>query len=153
MHRTKHTGRANKGDSRKGCKGKAEHLEARCWSKTYLALKGCNGLLEIGERHFHPSLSLNEFHLWPGYRYKLISPFPKLVSGAPAGRNGLLERLVPPWDSSCLPSPLQHVLNRVIEQAIFMSLTLLCQYKDVANGNKNPQIDEAKSRGNFTGGK
>lgn len=48
--------------------------------------------------------------------------------------------------------PLQHVLNRVIEQAFFMSLTLLCQMKDAASGNKAPQIDEAKSRGNFTGG-
>lgn len=45
--------------SRKGCKSQAEHLAARHWSKTFIALKGCNGLLEIRRKsYFHPSWPL-----------------------------------------------------------------------------------------------
>lgn len=76
----------------------------------------------------------------------------KLISGALAGRNGLLKSLVPLRGSSWLLPPSEHMLNRAIEQALLVSLTLLGQMKDVANGNKTPRTDEGKSRGSFTGG-
>lgn len=72
----------------------------------------------------------------------------KLISGALAGRNGLLKSLVPLRGSSWLLPPSEHMLNR----ALLVSLTLLGQMKDVANGNKTPRTDEGKSRGTFTGG-